>query len=425
MLQAVIPVLVAALAVSCSSSQPETESVAQVSSPTVGGCTCVGSGTCAQLTYSDIPADSVYYVTTFGGGADTQTMSCGGTADATWAYAADRSRFGCGTKLLVQAGGKQCVVQVADCGPNRCVEQAACSCSCGGHHPVLDVSPFVTQYLLGTSAVGWSEHKAVTADVIDSTSTIGCPGVAVGGGGTGGGTGSGGSGAGGFGGGGFGGGGFGGGGFGGTGASGTGGSGAGGSGTGGSGGSTGGCNVAPDCGGCVGCVSKCVCQLADAKACAGICNTGSGGSGGNGVGGGGGAATCAVPTCYACKDCYSRCMCVSGDQKVCTGVCNSSQGAGGSTGGGAAVGTPGCTGADCGNCATCTDHCTCVTQDPAACAAACGSSGSGGSSAAAPAPLDQVARCDCSTPGRPGGGGGGEVFAFAMMGWMLLRRRHR
>lgn len=354
----------------------------------------MGSGTCAQLSYSDIPADGVYYVTTFGGGADTQTMSCGGTADATWAYAADRARFGCGTKLLVQAGGKQCVVEVADCGPNRCVEEAACGCSCGGHHPMLDVSPFVTQYLLGSSAVGWSEKRAVTANAVDAASTIGCPGNAVGGGGSGGSTGNGGSGA----------------------TSGGGGTGA----TGGSGGSpTSGCDVAPHCDDCVGCLSDCVCHLADVNACNSICN--SGGSGGA-SGGSGGAASCALPTCFACPDCYSRCMCEAGDKVVCTGVCNQSGSGGGGAAGGAPLGSPGCDGADCGSCATCADHCTCVTQDKKACAAACGQTGTGGSPAADP--LDQVSRCDCSTPGRRSDGRGG-VLALAMLGWMLFRRGNR
>src|SRR5688572_24093453 len=97
----------------------------------VGGCTCATGPTCAELTYSDIPANGIYYLTTFGGGTDTQDMSCGGSADGTWHYAAGRSRFGCGAKLLVEEGGASCVVEVADCGPNRCVEQAACNCACG------------------------------------------------------------------------------------------------------------------------------------------------------------------------------------------------------------------------------------------------------------------------------------------------------
>ena len=143
----------------------------------VGGCNCPTSGTCADLSYGDVPADGKYYVTTFGGGADSQTMSCGGTADGTWAYIADRERFGCGTKVRIEAGGKRCIAQVADCGPNRCVEEAACNCSCGDHHPIIDASPFITSYLLGVSGAGWSDQIVVTAVVADASSTVGCPGA--------------------------------------------------------------------------------------------------------------------------------------------------------------------------------------------------------------------------------------------------------
>ena len=54
-----------------------------------------------------------------------QGMSCGGTADGTWAYIANVARFGCGGLVVILAGGKHCVAKVVDCGPNRCVEQAA------------------------------------------------------------------------------------------------------------------------------------------------------------------------------------------------------------------------------------------------------------------------------------------------------------
>jgi len=142
----------------------------------VGGCACPTSGGCSSLSYSDVPADGVYYVTTFGGGADTQPMACGGTADGTWAYVADSARFGCNTKLLISANGKSCVAEVRDCGPNRCVEEAACACSCGDHFPIIDASPFITKYLLGMSGVGWSDKVKVTAEVVDGATPIGCPG---------------------------------------------------------------------------------------------------------------------------------------------------------------------------------------------------------------------------------------------------------
>jgi MYXO-CTERM domain-containing protein len=142
---------------------------------TVGGCACPTSGGCSSVSYADIPSDHLYYVTTFGGGSDTQGMACGGTADGTWAYIADSARFGCGAKVLVEANGKACVAKVADCGPNRCVEQAASYSSCQGHKPIIDASPYITKYLLGMSGVGWSDKKTVKATVVASSTPIGCP----------------------------------------------------------------------------------------------------------------------------------------------------------------------------------------------------------------------------------------------------------
>jgi hypothetical protein len=187
-----IPILFAISISACSAEAPETEPTATVSSESVGGCACPTTGKCSDITYTDIPADGKYYVTTFGGGADTQGMACGGTADGTWAYIADSSRFGCGAKVLVEANGKSCVTQVGDCGPNRCVEEAACYCSCGNHHPIIDASPYITKYLLGTSSAGWSDKIIVTATPVDDASEVGCPGSVSGSGGSGGISGSGG-----------------------------------------------------------------------------------------------------------------------------------------------------------------------------------------------------------------------------------------
>lgn len=144
---------------------------------TVGGCTCPTSGNCAALSFSDIPANNAYYITTFGGGSDTQGMACGGTADGTWAYVADSARFGCGALLVISANGKHCVAKVADCGPNRCVEQAASYSGCASHFPIIDASPLITKYLLGMSGVGWSDKKLVTATLAPKGASLGCPGV--------------------------------------------------------------------------------------------------------------------------------------------------------------------------------------------------------------------------------------------------------
>jgi hypothetical protein len=172
-------------AVACSATGPAGERTARTSAAeTVGGCTCVTSGTCADETFSNIPSNGTYYITTFGGGSDTQPMACGGTADGTWAYVADEARFGCGTLLQISANGKSCVAQVSDCGPNRCVEQAAANDACGTNFPIIDASPFITQYLFNESSAGWSDDTPITATVVDSSSTVGCPGMAVGGSGS-------------------------------------------------------------------------------------------------------------------------------------------------------------------------------------------------------------------------------------------------
>jgi hypothetical protein len=155
---------------------PGDEQVLAWRSPlTVGGCSCPTSGGCSSVSYSDIPSNHLYYVTTFGGGSDTQGMSCGGTADGKWAYIANSARFGCGAKVKIEANGKSCIAKVADCGPNRCVEQAASYSSCKSHHPIIDASPYITKYLLGLGGVGWSDKKTVKATKVSASAPIGCP----------------------------------------------------------------------------------------------------------------------------------------------------------------------------------------------------------------------------------------------------------
>lgn len=153
----------------------------------VGGCTCPTKGNCAALSYSDKPANGVYYITTYGGGNETQKQACAGAAlaDGTWAYIADLARFGCGAKVKISANGKSCISQVADCGPNKCVEDAAAYNSCNSHFPIIDASPFITKHLFGTSGAGWSDKLKVTATVVSGSATVGCPGDESGGGGDG------------------------------------------------------------------------------------------------------------------------------------------------------------------------------------------------------------------------------------------------
>ena len=108
-------------------------------------------------TDSRIPADQGYDLTTFGGGADTQATSCGGMdADGTWYYAANAQRYPCGQRIrLVNPERTTCViVEVADLGPNLCVEAA-------GERAIWDVSPLAAMELLGGTSFGYSDHEAI------------------------------------------------------------------------------------------------------------------------------------------------------------------------------------------------------------------------------------------------------------------------
>lgn len=132
---------------------------------TVSACLArVGS-----LTDDRLPEDQRYELTTFGGGADTQPVACAAPdADGTWYYAANSQRFACGQRVrLVTPTRDRCVVvEVADLGPNACVEEA-------GGAPIWDVSPLAANVLVGATSVGWSEHEAVLAAPVGSANTLG------------------------------------------------------------------------------------------------------------------------------------------------------------------------------------------------------------------------------------------------------------
>ena len=141
-------------------------SATAVSGLTVGGFPCPTRG---EIAGRNIPADSLYYITTFGGGADDQNMACTGRADGRWLYIADSWRFGCRSKVRVTnpRTGRWCVTQVADVGPNICVERAA-------RKPIIDASPVVTRELFGVSGAGWSDRIVVRAELVPASTALGC-----------------------------------------------------------------------------------------------------------------------------------------------------------------------------------------------------------------------------------------------------------
>lgn len=141
-----------------------------VSDLTIRGHYCPTRG---EIAGRNIPPDNVYYATTFGGGTDGQQMACGGYADGRWLYLADSWRFGCGSrvKLTNPRNGRWCVAQVADVGPNICVERAA-------GRPIIDASPAVTRELYGRSGVGWSDRVPMVAERVATSTPLGCGGPA-------------------------------------------------------------------------------------------------------------------------------------------------------------------------------------------------------------------------------------------------------
>ena len=119
---------------------------------------------------SAIPSTGDYYLTSFGNGSDSGTMSCGSnTNHGNWYYAASRQRYGCGSHIKITAKGKCVVAKTDDYGPDVCVENAA-------GRPIIDASPLVSQHLFGTRSAGWSDHYKVHVEKVPSSTPLGpCP----------------------------------------------------------------------------------------------------------------------------------------------------------------------------------------------------------------------------------------------------------
>ena len=127
-----------------------------------------GLSGCQGKASSNIPGDGNYFLTTFGDSpGDDGMMSCGDlTQHGSWYYAASRQRYGCGSKIQVEANGHCVVAQTDDYGPDVCVENAA-----GGD--ILDASPLVAKALFGVSGAGWSDHLRVHVTKVAATTPIG------------------------------------------------------------------------------------------------------------------------------------------------------------------------------------------------------------------------------------------------------------
>ena len=162
------PFLLASLALSTFACTADVASFSEDDGATAGASISVTPALtgCHGKATSTIPADGAYVLTSFGGGADNQPMSCGGYANGTGWYAASRQRYGCGGRVKIEANGKCAVVATKDYGPDACVEAAAGA-------PIIDASPAVSRLLFGTSSAGWSDRFRVTVTEVSATTPLG------------------------------------------------------------------------------------------------------------------------------------------------------------------------------------------------------------------------------------------------------------
>src|SRR5262249_2454937 len=114
------------------------------------------------------PASGYYYLTSFGfTSSDNGIMSCGEyTQNGSWYYAASRQRFGCGSRIQIEANGKCVVAETDDYGPDVCVENAA-------GRAIIDASPLVSEHLFGGKSAGWSDRLAIHGTEVDGSTPLG------------------------------------------------------------------------------------------------------------------------------------------------------------------------------------------------------------------------------------------------------------
>jgi hypothetical protein len=112
----------------------------------------------SQTACSNIPADNVYYLTSF---CDQQTACGKSCGNCTWGYAADKQRFGCGSVISCSRNGHSINLEVIDYGPDCTLEKKS-------GKPIIDASYSACKLFTGSTSCGWSDKLAVTCKKIAS-----------------------------------------------------------------------------------------------------------------------------------------------------------------------------------------------------------------------------------------------------------------
>ena len=106
----------------------------------------------AQTMCKNIPADNVYYLTSFCDAVTACGPSCGNCQSY---YAADSQRFGCNAILNCCRSGSCLNLKVIDAGP-------ACKYETQSGKPIIDASYSACQHWTGSTSCGWSDKIAIT-----------------------------------------------------------------------------------------------------------------------------------------------------------------------------------------------------------------------------------------------------------------------
>lgn len=107
---------------------------------------------------NNIPAEGVYYLTSF----CDQTTACGiSCGNCSWSYAADSQRFGCKSTINCARNGKSANLEVIDYGPNCELERKS-------GKPIIDASNSACRLFTGSSSCGWSDKFAITCKKVAS-----------------------------------------------------------------------------------------------------------------------------------------------------------------------------------------------------------------------------------------------------------------